>query len=521
MDLNSILMWIVAINCGINLSQSWPIRHQLSQVSIQIPVGVLAVLGLGWQIWPQWAGGLAALTWGILWVLPLQLFRQVRELILSHRYESASGLATRIRGLYGLFEMPEVPILAQRLAQAAQAQTTGDVDTEGLGPETNSDAKTAVGRLALIHLYILQRQWSLLVDWLHPQVQLGSTDAATLPAYLRALGELGETEKLIQTFAHLEAQHLEDPGVRRTSALIVLAFGGQVDWLAPLLKDLEDFDRVFWLATARMAAGDPDAAQTQLQQGLTGHSLNPLQQQLLRWRLTHPLPKASLNSGSELILRRLQDPANWRGLEGSLASRKGGFSWLTGAIIGLNGLVFLIESLLGGSTNPQVLVGLGALIPPLVIQGQWWRLVAATVLHYGILHVALNMLGLVVLAPTVERALGLWRYALVYWGSGILSMALLTGFWAWGLTDVDLVVGASGSIMGLVGSTAAILLWAWLRQGSSLAQKQLRWIGFLVVLQTAFDLSTPEVSFAGHAGGLIAGFILTGLLLQNQGWQEP
>ncbi len=377
-----------------------------------------------------------------------------------------------------------------------------------------------MGRLALIHLYTLQRQWSLLVDWLHPQVQLGSTDAATLPAYLRALGELGETEKLIQTFDHLEAQHFEDPAVRRTSALRVLAFGGQVDGLAPLLQDLEDFDRVFWLATARMAAGDPDAAQTQLRHVLTGHDLNPFQQQLLDWRLTHPLPKANLSGGSELILRQLQDPANWTGLEGSLASRQGGFSWLTGAIIGLNGVVFLLESLLGGSTNPQVLVGLGALIPPLVIQGQWWRLVAATVLHYGILHIALNMVGLVVLAPTVERALGLWRYGLVYWGSGILSMALLTGFWAWGLTEVDLVVGASGSIMGLVGSTAAILLWAWLRQGSSLAQKQLGWIGFLVVLQTAFDLSTPEVSFAGHAGGLLAGFVLTGLLLQQQGWQK-
>jgi rhomboid protease GluP len=514
MDLNSILLWIVGINCAVNLSQSWPIRHQLPDISIRIPVTVLGVLGLTWQVVPEFAGILAAITWGILWVVPLQLFKRVRGLIVSQRYGEAAALSGRISWLYGLFEMAEIPVVAQKLDQVAHQSDPDLFEQEVLPLDVSPYIKSAVGRLALIHLYTLLRQWHSLVEWLQPQIKgVAQLDSATLPAYLRALGEVGDLETLTHTYDQMA---VEDPEIRRASALMVLVFGGQVGSLGPLLRDWADFDKVFWLATARMAAGESQAAQTQLDNLQSSHDLNPIQRQLIEWRLAHPPQIAHLSQGSQRVIEQLAQ-AEWDGLEGSLVRSNQGISWATGLIIGLNVSFFLLEILMGGSTNPQVLIRLGALIPPLVVQGEWWRLVAATVLHYGILHIGLNMLGLMVLAPTVEKALGLWRYGLVYWGSGILSMGMLTAFWAWGLTEVDLVVGASGSIMGLVGSTAAILLWAWLRRGSGLAQKQLRWVGLLVVLQTAFDLSTPEVSFAGHAGGLLAGFLLTTLLLY---WQE-
>ena len=53
-----------------------------------------------------------------------------------------------------------------------------------------------------------------------------------------------------------------------------------------------------------------------------------------------------------------------------------------------------------------------------VAEGEWWRLVTATFLHYGPLHLGMNMLVLWFIGPPLEDYLGHGRYALVYLVSG-------------------------------------------------------------------------------------------------------
>ena len=175
--------------------------------------------------------------------------------------------------------------------------------------------------------------------------------------------------------------------------------------------------------------------------------------------------------------------------------------------------MFALETARGGSQNLRTLSRMGALwLPAVLAGGQWYRLLTALFLHFGPVHLVLNLLALAVIGPWVEKTLGRARYAAVYLVTGIGSMAAVVAFIHWGWMREEVLVGASGAIMGLVGATGALLLVGWRRERSGLAARRLRRVVLVVVLQVAFDLTTPQVSFAAHAAGLVIGFSLTALL---------
>jgi rhomboid protease GluP len=138
-------------------------------------------------------------------------------------------------------------------------------------------------------------------------------------------------------------------------------------------------------------------------------------------------------------------------------------------------------------------------------------------LHGGLMHLGMNMLGLWILGPFVEEFFGSVKFILAYllFGAGSsLFVVLLTEY---GFLENSYLVGASGAVLGLIGSTAAILIDATLRKIGS-AKEQLRSIAVILVIQATFDLTTPQVSFHAHFGGVLAGFLLTGgyLLLRGE-----
>jgi membrane associated rhomboid family serine protease len=59
--------------------------------------------------------------------------------------------------------------------------------------------------------------------------------------------------------------------------------------------------------------------------------------------------------------------------------------------------------------------------------------------------------------------------------------------------------------MGIVGAWAGFLL---RHRHAPHAKQRLANIFVIIVIQSAFDLSTPQVSMAAHLCGLIAGFVL-------------
>src|SRR5919201_750942 len=63
----------------------------------------------------------------------------------------------------------------------------------------------------------------------------------------------------------------------------------------------------------------------------------------------------------------------------------------------------------------------GMLVPLLVTDGEWWRLITSGFLHFGAIHVLVNMLALWLLGRDLEVVLGRGRFVAVY------MLALLGG----------------------------------------------------------------------------------------------
>jgi membrane associated rhomboid family serine protease len=180
----------------------------------------------------------------------------------------------------------------------------------------------------------------------------------------------------------------------------------------------------------------------------------------------------------------------------------------------LNVAAFVAEIVLGGPTNPGTLDRLGWLDTDYVIHAhQYWRLLTALFLHYGALHLIVNMFALLILGPPLERQIGHAFFAIGYVLAGLGSSITVVLLTKWHASDAVQLVGASGCVMGVVGIWAGILL---RNRHLPLALRRLRSIIMIVVLQVIFDLLTPRVSMSAHLGGLATGFLL-GLLICPSG----
>lgn len=179
--------------------------------------------------------------------------------------------------------------------------------------------------------------------------------------------------------------------------------------------------------------------------------------------------------------------------------------YVTMVLIAINAAVF-VPSLAGGST-----VGRGgsnelafdyALFGPAVASGEWYRLVTAGFLHYGLIHIGFNMLILYQLGQLLEPVFGRVRFGLVY-----LTALLGGSVGALILTPNALTAGASGAVFGLMGASAVALR----SRGINLFQTS---IGSLLVMNLVLTFAIRGISIGGHLGGLaagvVAGFIVLG-----------
>jgi rhomboid protease GluP len=122
---------------------------------------------------------------------------------------------------------------------------------------------------------------------------------------------------------------------------------------------------------------------------------------------------------------------------------------VTTSLITLNGLVFLAMVLNGVSPflpTPQQAVAFGADFGPLTLNGQWWRLLTSMFVHFGIIHIGLNMWCLWYLGRAAEQLMGRLCYVLAYFVTGIFA-SIASVFWH----PMAAGAGASGAIFGMAG----------------------------------------------------------------------
>ena len=502
---STVAFMIRAFRVSPSLLVGWIIKNVL----------ILLVLIAGYLLRPEIAGYLAGGIWIGLVLIPTLLQRLVVRASIQQKHARARAIARVVAVLHpfdGFREQGE-------LYRGLEAAQRGEVEEAAKIFDRLRASRSVLSRVGAMHYYRVTEQWEEFAVWTQQMAKEGelARNPSLLIHYLRALGELGKIEELVRTYHRLRsmAERNLPPSVR----LIVLSFSGRREALERVLGqslfELPESVKSLWRATADAAAGDAESARVRLEALRADPDATVASQ--ARYRLEHPPPIAeqALSEEAKSLLasleQDLQQEERYKPAAGGLLKR----ARVTWALIAASVVVFAVEMIAGGSMDPATLFALGAVEGERVLAGEVWRLLAATFLHYGFLHLSLNMIGLVLFGPFVERTLGWWRFLIVYLfaGVGAMSAVVLVSLV---LDQPVLLVGASGGIMGLLGATAFLLLRGWRKERSRPAQAQLRQILFILALQTVFDLSIKEVSFMAHFFGMLLGFVACALMTATQ-----
>jgi membrane associated rhomboid family serine protease len=180
---------------------------------------------------------------------------------------------------------------------------------------------------------------------------------------------------------------------------------------------------------------------------------------------------------------------------------------MTWTLIGLNVLAYLATAFgRGGSpaaNSNSELFKQWELFPLAIAQNhEFYRLLTSAFLHYGLVHLGLNMFALYVLGPGLERVLGSWRFLAVY-GLSALGGSVAAFLFS---PVLSATAGASGAIFGLFACALVI---------SRVVGFDTRALIFTIGINFVFTFAVPGISKQGHVGGFIAGGLATVALL---GW---
>jgi membrane associated rhomboid family serine protease len=155
---------------------------------------------------------------------------------------------------------------------------------------------------------------------------------------------------------------------------------------------------------------------------------------------------------------------------------------VTAKLLIANTIVFILTSVSGTVFNFLALTPVQA-----VNSGYVWEFFTYMYVHANFEHIFLNMFGLVMFGPTIEKRMGSGKYFLFYTLCGI---------------------GASGAIFGIFMAYAVfypknIIYLYFVPMPAWLA------IGIIALMQVALGIyGGSSIAFWGHIGGMIVGFIL-------------
>jgi len=144
-----------------------------------------------------------------------------------------------------------------------------------------------------------------------------------------------------------------------------------------------------------------------------------------------------------------------------------------------------------------------------MLEGRFWSLLTYVFLHGGPTHIVLNLVTLLSVGPEVERAVGSWRWIMLYMLAGMAgALAWLLSIW-----PVDtLLIGASAAICGLLGALAALHP----RRKYALVFLPIQlpvWviISVLAATQAGYVMlagTHGPVAYVAHLAGGLAGFVV-------------
>lgn len=174
---------------------------------------------------------------------------------------------------------------------------------------------------------------------------------------------------------------------------------------------------------------------------------------------------------------------------------------LTYILLALNIAAFAFQTYVAElAENSADLVLDYGMAPSLALE-EPWRWATMGFLHLDVFHLVVNMASLWALGLSLERYVGSVRFGLVY-GLGLLGGSAAVWLWE---EPMVYTVGASGAIFALVGAGIVMHL--------RHRQFPLYELGVLAVGVGWAFYADDGTSWQAHAGGAIAGFLLSLIFL--------
>jgi membrane associated rhomboid family serine protease len=136
-------------------------------------------------------------------------------------------------------------------------------------------------------------------------------------------------------------------------------------------------------------------------------------------------------------------------------------------------------------------------LSPWLIPFEPWRLLSAVFLHFNVLHLVMNLFGLMALGRTLEMRFGSARSLLLFLAAGIGGFIVSVGWY--GVESRVPTAGASGGIFGQLGALIGMLV----------ARKLPAWKDLLfqnLIYAVVLGIALP-VNNAAHLGGFVIGFV--------------
>lgn len=178
--------------------------------------------------------------------------------------------------------------------------------------------------------------------------------------------------------------------------------------------------------------------------------------------------------------------------------------------IAINILLFIISMCSG-----ELLYREGAFSLQYILKGrEWWRLITSMFLHVDLDHLIGNMLMLYLAGELVERYIGKWKFAVLYFLSGTAG-SLLYAAYEFVTGNYADSIGASGAVFGVVGALLVIVIHHKGNYGGITIGR----MAFMIFYMGYMGLRTSNVNNAAHIGGLLCGVLLTAfcVLTENFG----
>lgn len=145
------------------------------------------------------------------------------------------------------------------------------------------------------------------------------------------------------------------------------------------------------------------------------------------------------------------------------------------------------------------------------VPDQWYRVVTPIFLHAGFLHILFNLLLQVTMGGTIERKIGLIKYAIIYLSSGVGGFLLGANFTPEGIAST----GASGALFGIVATNILMFIYCGKKNTNLYGTKHFGLFLAIMVAEIVISLALgllPGLDNFSHIGGFCVG-ILSGILV--------